>query len=275
MKQFLRAELYRMKKSKSPLILLIACAGVSLLNSVTYGFMFGNAGWLTGFYENVLGFNPFAISDELGIEAIGTVKSLGDFTALIVGGNGALFTALFIGIFLVSLRRSGFIRNIASEVSRQQIFVIHAVLIAGFSLLQVLLSAIAPSLVFFLFYRGLPAESFTDMLLYILTAWLLVAATGIMVLLLTDVFRRPTTAIILSMFYLWIGASLLFAFTDGGGTVQNGTAFRLQYVSLVGNLGLLTAGELDTVLSSLLVVVLYVGLAFALEMTVIKKKDLC
>ena len=267
MKQFLRAELYRMKKSKSPLILLIVCFGVSLMNGFTFGFLFGNAGWLTEFYENALGGNPFDIYGEIAGEGLAPIRSLGDFVSLNVAGTDGIFLILFIAIFLASLKRSGFIRNIASEYGRTQIFFTHVLLTAVYAFALVILSAAGSLIMFFVFFRGLPVESFPDFIVYLLTAWLLMSATGVMMLVLVDVVKKINMAVIAALVYLEFWAPIIFSFTGSSG-------FSLRFVSLVGNLDLLTVGDWNTVLSSLLVIVFYMTGAVLLETLVIKKRDL-
>ena len=56
MKNLFFAELYRAKKSKSPLILLLVCFGLSLMTGAVYGLMFGNVPWLQTMYDEYFGF---------------------------------------------------------------------------------------------------------------------------------------------------------------------------------------------------------------------------
>ena len=92
--------------------------------------------------------------------------------------------------------------------------------------------------------------------------------------MLTDLLRRQTAAIVLSTIYLWIGAPLLFSMADVARIFSSDRTFRIQYISLVGNLTLLSAGKWDTILSSLLVITAYVGIAVLLELTLIRRRDL-
>ncbi len=274
MKNLLFAELYRMKKSKSPLILLLACFGLSLASGAIYGFMFGNAPWLLESYEKYLGFDPSVFTADPEISGISAVNNYADFIGYALKGNLSIYIVLFIAIFLLPLRRSGFIKNIASAHPRSEIFFVHAVLVTFYAFLLVDVSSFAMILISFIFFRGLPVGGILNLFVFLITASLLLSAIGIVVLMLTDFLRRQMSAIIISTIYLWVGAPLLYTIADLSETLNPNVKFRIQYISLVGNLRQLTSGRWDMVLSALLMVVLYVGLSVLLEMTLIKRRDL-
>ena len=274
MKYFLSAELYRMKKSKSPLLLLIACFALSFLSGVLYGFMFGNAPWLQRMYEAYLGLNPFAAAQEITITGLNAIGSYADLIGYALKANIGIYVVLFIAIFLIPLRRSGYIKNIASVHPRSEVFFAHALLIAVFAFLLVDAASLAMVLSSFIFFRGLPVGSIPDLLVFLLTDSLLLSAIGIVVLTLTDLLRRQMPAIIFSIVYLWLVAPTMFSIAEASRMLNPGMKFRLRYVSLVGNLLQMQAGHWNMVLSALLAAVVYVGLCVLLEMTVIRRRDL-
>ena len=79
MKHFLFAELYRMKSSKSPLILLLVCFGLSFTAGITYGIAFGNAPFLTDFYSFLFGGMDPGVTELLSGNHVDT---LAEFAAL-------------------------------------------------------------------------------------------------------------------------------------------------------------------------------------------------
>ncbi len=281
MKNLFFAELYRAKKSKSPLILLLVCFGLSLMTGAVYGLMFGNVPWLQTMYDEYFGFNPFSIPGDLeldpdlgGLVGFFTVHNYGDFISFAIKGNLRIFIVFFVAVFLTPLRRSGFIKNIASHHSRTQVFLVHAILVVIYSFLLTDVSVIAMILMILVFFRGLPTGGILNLLVYTVTAGLLLSAIGIFVLMLTDLMKRQMPAIVLSMIYLWFGAPLLFSASEVARLLKPEQSFRIEYISLVGNLQLLSVGRWDTVWSSLLVIAAYVGIAFLLELTLIKRRDL-
>ncbi len=273
MKHLILAELYRMKNSKSPLILLLACFGLSLLNAATSGLMFGNAPWLISMYEEAFGFNPFeaALGSGAGPN-VDSIRSLADFISA-SNGNIGIFLVFFIAIFLLPLRRNGFIKNIASEHSRSRVFGVHALLVLVYSFLLTDVSAIAVSLMSLAFFRNLPIGNVLDIAVYLVVSALISAAIGIVVLMLTDLTSRPISVIVMSLIYLWFVFPLVYSISSVGAMLRPNAGFRLLYISLPGNQVMLTAGKWDTVLSSLLVVLFYVGISVLLELTLLKRRD--
>ncbi len=278
MKSLFQAELYRARKSKSPLIILIVCFGMSLFSGLSYGIMYGNAPWIQKMYENAFGYNPFAFGDDLdlGLDIAGftRMKSVGEFISTGLRINICLYLVIFIAVFLMPMRRSGFIKNLSSEHSRTRIFFVHVLLILIYSFLLVDVAALAMALMCLVTYRGLPLGGLPELLTYLVTSALLVAAIGLVVLTLTDLLRRQTPAIVMSVIYLWMIAPTVFAMGQVMTLYTSRSDFRLQYVSLAGNLMLLSPGKWDTILSALLVIAVYAGLCILLHFLVVRKKDI-
>lgn len=279
MKALFLAEFYRARKSKSPLILLIVCFGLSILSGFGYGIMYGNAPWIQAMYENAFGFNPFLFDADLGlgeldIAGFGGVSSFGEFISSGIKINICLYLVMFVAVFLVPMRRSGYIKNLSSEHSRTRIFFVHALMILIYAFLLVDAAALGMSLTGLVCFRNLPLGGVPELISYLAAASLLTAAVGFAVLTLTDVLRRQTPAIILSVIYLWMVAPTVFSLGQVMSLYGGRSDFRFQYVSLAGNLMLLAPGKWDTILSALLVIVAYTGLCILLHFLIVKKKDI-
>ncbi|MBR6321523.1 MAG: hypothetical protein IKR59_01525 [Lachnospiraceae bacterium] len=269
MKRLLFADFYRLTKSKGPLILLIASFGFMLLTGLMDGFMFGNAKWLTTQYEEIFGFNPFPETAEMiGYE----MNNLGDFVSFGLSGTLNAFLVLFIMIFIVPMRRSGFIKNIASEFKRSSFFFTQSIIIMLYAFLVTFGAASAMILTSFIFFRNFPVGNPLHILIHIFVTALLNTAVGIVVLTLTDLMKKQISAVILSLVYIMVISPMLITIGSIGSTYSS-SPFRIAYISLMGNISLLTVGKWMTVLSAIFVIVCYVGLCVVLELTVVKKKD--
>lgn len=200
----LRAQLYRLKKSKLFWSMIIVCAALPLL-----GMLLTKA--LMTFLSGVLEGNESALEILQGEGGEMTLQALGEMTSL--GSNPALFSLICSSIFLSGEFSGGAIRNmVLANKSRTQIFLsfLSVALIIGFSCFA---ASYASTLLFYgaaMGFGGIAASKvvsgcFTSLFLGLLTI-ALVQASVVMFLFCT---RKTGATVALPILFIIIAPSLM------------------------------------------------------------------
>lgn len=278
MLNMIRADLYRLVHQKSTWVLLIVSTAVMLFTSFTLGFILGDADWLVVMLKDYdelcreLGMaNPFTVYKELFSVQCG--DSL-DFVTQSLTRDLAIAMAIFVYVFAEAPRTGGYIKNLAYQHDRKTRFFSSALMSFIYACMLTLASAAVSFLLSLLFFKKVDMSLFGMFLLYLLLFAMLLCTVGLFIMCVSDLMKRPTGGLLLSIAYMSMGAAAFYQVMNTLVQSVSGDGFFVEFITPLGNMSLLTLGKWDTYLAAVLVVVLYFVLTALTETVFLKNKEL-
>ena len=280
MKNILTADLFRLKKQKSTWILPLVTFIVLFIFGCIKGLLLGNASWLRVFHETING----------GIAAIGKEAGIieGDNFLSILGGNypnlasyitstfqrdSITILVIFVSVYAAAVRRNGFAKNIGSVYNTFKYNVSQAIIILGYSFLIMAVNLCAVMLSSSLFFENMEFGNIGSFILYFVIAAMLHWAECLMVVLMCDYFKSPTTGIVIGCLYTGAVASFLCSAVNLVLEAVAKTDFRLNHImpygfSLIMRYDNAASYAYGIALSAIFVLIFFGGKAL------IKRKDI-
>ncbi len=278
MLNMIRADLYRLVHQKSTWVLLIVSTAVMLFTSFTLGFILGDADWLVVMLKDYdelcreLGMaNPFTVYKELFSVQCG--DSL-DFVTQSLTRDLAIAMAIFVYVFAEAPRTGGYIKNLAYQHDRKTRFFSNALMSFIYACMLTFASAAVSFLLSLLFFKKVDMSLFGMFLLYLLLFAMLLCTVGLFIMCVSDLMKRPTGGLLLSIAYMSMGAAAFYQVMNTLVQSVSGDGFFVEFITPLGNMSLLTLGKWDTYLAAVLVVVLYFVLTALTETVFLKNKEL-
>ena len=281
MMALLRSDLYRLKRQKINMILLIVYFALTAASMAGSGFMTGNAPWLLRLYDAMR--NSGELNDMFSIDDLRNAASIlyGDVTTHVdfmshamAGTNALLFTTLFIALYIMQPARAQYLKNVVPVQPRNRFVISETIFLFGFTFILTVASAVFSLLVSLAFFTGIPFGDAVLFMVFVVVRGLLLFSAALVLTLFMNLFRRTGIGIAFSIIYVTVIASGFFSVVDLVTELADNHSFQLSYLTPVGNYYTLDRPEVTPLFIGLLVAILYGIAAFLLRLRQFKKKDI-
>lgn len=241
MKNILSADLFRLRRQKSTWLIPLLTFIILFLFGCIKGFLVGNAGWLKLFHE--------AINDGLStVEQQTGLGSLGDLSSILGGSypdtasyiassfqrDSIMSLVIFVSVYAAAVRRGGFVKNIGKLCNSFGYSLTQAVVLLGYSVIIMAVNLCAVWLSTLLFFEKTQFGNAGSLILYFLITALLHWAECLMVVLMCDWFKSPTTGIIIGCIYTGAAASLICSVVNLVFELAFKTGFKINHIMPYG-----------------------------------------
>ncbi|MBQ6679756.1 MAG: hypothetical protein IJM76_07025 [Lachnospiraceae bacterium] len=281
MTALLRSDIYRFKRQKINMVLLIIYFALTAMGMIGNGFMTGNAPWLLRLYDAMRSSGEMGEMipiDELRNAALilsGDITTRVDFMSYaMTGTNALLFTTLFIALYILQPVRTQYLKNLVPVQMRNRFVISETIFLFGFTAILTVFSAVFALLVSFTFFTGIPFGDAVLFLVFAVVRGLLLFSAALVLTLFVNLFRRTGLGVAFTIIYVTVIASGFFAAVDLIMDLSGNQSFRFSYLTPVGNYYTLDRPEVIPLMIGLGVAVLYGIAAFILRLLQFKKKDI-
>lgn len=260
MKNLIKAEMYRFRTT--PLIwgLVIAYAVLSLINGCLTGLVAGNAPWLVeikGALVGTLGGEQSTFSAMMTLMQemmTGSVNSFNDFIRASVGSNLLMMLSIFVGVFCLSQKSSGYIKNMMPLKSRSQILSANLFTTLIFTIILDVVYVGTVSATWGLFFNGTMFSIQT--LWYLGLMFIITVADALFIYSVCDFFKNPKVGMIIAVIYT-AGISKYFYKIIDIIISALGQSFKVESVLPLGLLSAVNPEETLTTTISLVMAAIY------------------
>ena len=282
MTSVLSAKLYRLRRQKSPVVILVLTAFFASFMAFSLGSVLGNSSFALNMQAMLRDslqtttnmYNQAVIAEMLEMVNHYSLNTVSSYMALGLSGDLLFLLFLFIIYYSNATIRNGFLKNALPNVKRSFLFYADAAILLGYTVLLVLgyllvFAAFGP-----LFFKGLPFGNVLSFIVFVLLKILLLFVCGLCVIVTCDFFVKRPRMIILSALYITLLSNVVYDVLNFIAQLIFGSGAVAAYALPIGALNILVFEQPVTYLSGLIVCVLYLSLCVILEVAVIPKKDL-
>ncbi|MBQ6550282.1 MAG: hypothetical protein IJL78_02610 [Lachnospiraceae bacterium] len=220
MKNLMSSYLYRFLKQPSTWIFMALTAINTAIACFSTGVMFGDAPWVAEIFtatsdlmqQNGVDFSGIVnvLSDE--------VRSIYDYTSFsMLAGTGLFLNPPVLMVFFITaytLREKtyGYAKNLLPLFSRNKLETANLLMILLYSVCVTLVSAAVSLLMYRVFFVNPSGDaSFGRFLMFLLIEAVLIFVLGVFIEILSELFRRPFTGVIVSLLYFTLGSSFIYS----------------------------------------------------------------
>ena len=280
MRNVLSADLYRLSRQKStwllPVFTLLAVFLLSCLN----GFLFGNAPWVKEIHEAIAS-GAAQVDDQAGLNGSlssvsmlfgGTFKSTADYITTTFQRDTMIVLVLFVSFYAASVRRNGFCKNIGKIYNSAVYNISQALVILAYSLVIIFVNLGASLLASTIFFTGMEFGNAGSLLLYFLITGVLHWAEALMVVLMCDFFKNPSTGVIIGCLYNGLIVSLACSLLNSLFAMVLKTDFKLNHIMPYGFSMIMKYDDTKSYLYGVALAAIYVVIFF-IGKALVRKKD--
>lgn len=280
MRDILMADLFRLKKQKSTWIFPLVTFIVLFLFGCIKGFLLGNAAWLKVFHEAITG-GLSAIEEQAGLGSMNLFSTLlgsnySNFASYITSTfqrDSIIFLILFVSVYVAAVKRNGFSKNIGFTYNTMKYNLCQALVLLAYSFIITITNLLAVVLSSIIFFENIEFGNVGTFILYFIIVALLHWAECLMVVLMCDTFRNPSTGIIIGCLYTGAVASFLCEAVNIIFETIVKTDFRLNHIMPYGFSLIMRYDSASSYLYGFALSALYVLIFFAGKF-IIRKRDI-
>lgn len=280
MRNIMAADLFRLKMQKSTWILPLVTFIVLFLFGCIKGFLLGNASWLKLFHDAING-GISAIEQQAGVGSLdgfssilgGNYPNLASYITSTFQRDSITIMVIFVSVYVAAVRRNGFVKNIGSVYNTFKYNVSQAIVLLGYSLLIMVVNLCAVMLSTAIFFENMEFGNVGSFVMYFIIVAVLHWVESLMVVLMCDYFKSPTTGIIIGCLYTGAVASFLCSVVNLVLEVAAKTDFRLNHIMPYGFSLIMRYDSLPSYLYGIALSAIYL-LVFFGGKALIKRKDI-
>ena len=278
MGNLLSSDLYRFKKKKSNLVLLIILFAIMTLELFGNGFLLGNAPWVIQFSNTVdeltNGGILFSFSDlrAMMFASFDPIRTFSDVIVHSFSNYTMIFMSLFIATFIMQPLRTSYLKNLASEFPRPFFVYSDTVFLAVWCFVVTMINALLAVPFGLAFFKVSGPGNVFELLVWIFIKFLLLFATSLGISLFVTLLKRSSLAITFAILYIAVLGPNFFAIGDFVMGYSD-SGFRFSYLTPFGNYEILDT-DIVHLLIGMAVALLYAALAFWLRVLLYRKRDI-
>ncbi|WP_440896550.1 hypothetical protein ACS127_00660 [Amphibacillus sp. Q70] len=275
MLNIIRADFFRMTKSKSTWIILITALAITIGLVAMLVYLTGvDTSQMSEVQQGDTGFNV-TVNESLSDFNFTTIEGLLEF---LFSSN---IMVLFIIIFSVFLagghNKTGYIKNMTGIVGKKyKLLLSESLIICFFTAVIVILITVAASMSGILFFEDFSFNDFSSALPYLGIQFILMSGLGLVVAFFTEVVRSNLASLVVWIMYGLGLATMFFPLIDKWVNkldIVKGT-FSIREYLILGNIEMLTSADVtENWLSILMVPLIISTIGFMLSAVIIEKQD--
>lgn len=262
MKNLLKSESFRFRTTPLIWIIVAGYAVLSVFNGCLTGLVAGNVGWLVEIKDamtNMANDSQGSLSALLQLMQTmmtGEVNSFNSFIQANASSNLLMALSIFVGVFCLSQKSTGYIKNMLPFVSRKQILssnLIHTII---FTLILDIAFFIAMLISWKLFFVTLVFDSNTPWYLCVMVFVSITSA--IFIYGICDMFKNPKTGMIIAIIYTAGVSKYLYKILDIIFS-SLGSKIKIETFLPMGLLSAVNVNEAKTVIICMIMALVYGG----------------